>query len=123
MKVAQILWYFPENLRVILHEMVVKSGLSIDRAFELELLDDSTWLEVEFIFDNLCKLVVIVSFGSSSVAVDIDGDWIRNSDTISDLNKTSVAELVVHEGLGDPSGCIGTASVDFGSVLARKSTT
>lgn len=104
---AQIFGNFPEDFGVVLHEMVVEGGLAVDWPLELELLDDSAGLEVELLLDDEGELVVVVAWSRGAVGVHVDGDRVGNADTVGHLDQAAVAQLVVHQGFGNPSGGIG----------------
>lgn len=101
-------------------EVAVSSGVTVDGLLEVELLDDDTGSEVPVVADDLNEL--LVSLLGGAVGVDVDGQWLSNTNGVRELDESTASELSVHEGLGDPSGGVGSRSVDLGEVLSGEST-
>lgn len=66
--------------------MTIESGLPENRLLEVELLYDSSWLEIELSFDDFSKLVIIESLFVSSIGVNVNRDGVSNADTVGNLN-------------------------------------
>lgn len=113
----------PQEVRVVLQEVTVQGGLAEDWLLELELLNDTAWLQVELLVDDIDQAFVSEALGDGAVCVDVHRDWVWDADTVSDLHQDSFTELVVDQRLGDPSGSISAGSVDLGAVLSGESTT
>lgn len=90
---------------------------------EFEVSDDHSRSEIEVSEDDVLEIFISVSFGGCSVGENVEGDWESETNTVSDLDEGSLAETVVNEGLGDPSGGISSRSVDLSTVFTRESTT
>lgn len=120
---AQVLGLFPQEFGFSSTEVTESSELLVDGGLEVQLLDDHTRSEVEVSGDDFLQVVVSVSFRDGSVGVDVDGDGISYTNTISNLDEGSSAESSSNETLGDPSGSISSRSVDLSGVLTGESTT
>ena len=66
--------------------------------------------------DDLHDLLFIYLAGAEGV--DVDGSRLCNADRIGELDLRSVGIACCHQVLCDITGCIGSASVDLGAVLA-----
>lgn len=121
--VGQILGGFPAEIGVVSTEMAESAQLAVDGSLEAELLDDHTGSEVEVLVDDELEVVVNVAFSNGSVGVDVDGDGVSDTDTVSNLDEDSLAETSVDQTLGNPSGGISSGSVDLSGVFAGESTT
>ena len=86
--------------------MAVLGSLEVDRLGKVELLDNDTRSEIEVLVDDLNELVGGVVRGS--IGVDEDGGWLRNTNGVGELDKSTTSELGVDEGLGDPASEVGS---------------
>ena len=102
-------------------EVTVRGGLEVDWLLEVELLDDDSRSEIPVALDDLDELGI--GLLSGSVRVDEDGQWLSDTDGVRELNENSLGETGSDEGLGDPSGSVGSRSVDLGPILSGESTT
>lgn len=84
----QFFWLFPRVLLV--SEVTVGSGLEIDWSGQIQLLDNDTWSQVEVVSDDLNQLLG-VELGST-VGLNVDGQWLSNTDGVRELNKSSSAK-------------------------------
>jgi len=94
----------------------------VDWSLQIELLDDGAWSEAEVILDNSDQIVVGHALLNGSVRVNVDGEWIGESNGVRILDQASVSELVGNNGLGNISTIVGGRSVDLGWVLSGEST-
>lgn len=120
---SQVLGLFPQEFGFSSTKVTESSELLVDGGLQVQLLDDHTRSEVEVSGDDFLKVVVSVSFSDGSVGVDVDGDRVSYTNTVSNLDEGSLAEASSNEGLGDPSGSISSRSVDLSGVLTGESTT
>lgn len=67
-------------------KVAIEGGLGEDRSLQVELLDDSSWLQVEVLDSDLADILVGVSSGVGSVGVDVDGDRVGETDSVGDLD-------------------------------------
>jgi hypothetical protein len=121
--VSQVLGLFPQEFGFSSTEVTESTELLVDGGLQVELLDDHTRSEVEVSGDDFLKVVVSVSFSDGSVGVNVDGDRVSYTNTVSNLDECSLAESSSDETLGDPSGSISSRSVDLSGVLTGESTT
>lgn len=121
--VGQILGGFPGEIGIVSTEVTESAQLAVDGSLEAELLDDHTRSEVEVLVDDDLEVVVSVAFSDGSVGVNVDGDGVGDTDTVSDLDEGSLGETSVDQTLGNPSGGISSGSVDLSWVLSGESTT
>jgi len=96
-------------------------SLLIDGTTELEVAGEHTRTKVEVIENDLDKL--ILGLDTSAVGVDVEGEGLGDADAVADLDEAALAELGSDEGLGDPTGGVGTRAIDLAGVLAREGTT
>lgn len=102
-------------------EVTELGSLVVDGLGQVELLDNDTGSHVEVGTDNVNELLGALL--RSAVAIDVDGARLSDTDGVGQLDQSAAAELGVDEGLGDPSGEVGSGAVDLGEVLSGESTT
>lgn len=100
---------------LLVGEVAVRSSLEVDGSSKVEILDDNTGSEVEVLLDDLNELSRRVLGGS--VGVDEDGQRLSNTNGIGELNKSSSGKTGLDKRLGNPSGSVGSRSVDLGEIL------
>lgn len=93
------LWLLPAE--VLVCEVAVLCGLEEDWLGKVELLDDNSWTKVEVVVDDLDELVR--GLVGCSVGVDVDGQWLGNTNGVGKLDECTTSELGVNKGLCDPS--------------------
>lgn len=101
-------------------EVSVAGGGLEDGLVEAEVADDTTGAEVKVLLHELHEGLLVVLGGA--VSVDVDGERVGNTNGVGELDADTVAEVVGHEGLGDPAGGVGGGTVDLGAVLAGEGT-
>ncbi len=101
-------------------EVSVAGGGLEDGLVEAEVADDATGAEVKVLLHELHEGLLVVLGGA--VSVDVDGERVGNTNGVGELDADTVAEVVGHEGLGDPAGGVGGGTVDLGAVLAGEGT-
>ena len=101
--------------------MTVVGGLRVDRAEEVELLDDVSRLEGEHFEDGGEDLVV--ADGAGAEAVDVDAHRKRVADGVGELHFALRGEAGGDDVLGDPAAHVGGAAVHFGRIFAGEGTT
>lgn len=101
-------------------EVSVAGGSLEDGLVEAEVADDATGAEVKVLLHELHEGLLVVLGGA--VSVDVDGERVGNTNGVGELDADTVAEVVGHEGLGDPAGGVGGGTVDLGAVLAGEGT-
>lgn len=121
--VGQVLNGFPGEILIVSSEMSESTGLLIDWSLQLQVSDDHTWSEIEVSDDDISQVEISQSLSDGSVTVNMDTQWLSNSDRVSDLNQSSLAESVGDQRLSNPSGSVSSRSIDLGWVLSRESTT
>ena len=100
--------------------MSVAGGGLEDGLVEAEVADDATGAEVKVLLHELHEGLLVVLGGA--VSVDVDGERVGDTNGVGELDADTVAEVVGHEGLGDPAGGVGGGTVDLGAVLAGEGT-
>ena len=101
-------------------EVSVAGGGLEDGLVEAEVADDATGAEVKVLLHELHEGLLVVLGGA--VSVDVDGERVGDTNGVGELDADTVAEVVGHEGLGDPAGGVGGGTVDLGAVLAGEGT-
>lgn len=119
----EILRGFPGEIRIVSAEVSARSGLLVNGSLQVEFLDEHTRSEIEVLGDYFLEISVSVSISNSVVSVDVHRQRLSNTNTISDLDESSLAEAIRNERLSDPSGGISSRSIDLSGVLSREGTT
>ena len=101
-------------------EVSVAGGGLEDGLVEAEVADDATGAEVKVLLHELHEGLLVILGGA--VSVDVDGERVGDTNGVGELDADTVAEVVGHEGLGDPAGGVGGGTVDLGAVLAGEGT-
>ncbi|KAH3660058.1 hypothetical protein OGAPHI_007263 [Ogataea philodendri] len=115
----QLLWLFPWV--GLVGEVSVRSSLEVNRSSQVQFSDQDTWSKIEVFVDNGHKLIGREL--GSSVGVDVDGQWLGNTNGVRELHQTSLSKTSGHQRLGNPSSSVCGGSVDLGEILTRESTT
>lgn len=101
-------------------EVSVAGGGLEDGLVEAEVADDTTGAEVKVLLHELHEGLLVILGGA--VSIDVDGERVGDTNGVGELDADTVAEVVGHEGLGDPAGGVGGGTVDLGAVLAGEGT-
>src|SRR3989338_9000161 len=104
----------------MLAEMTVFRRISVDRTAQFEIADDCTRLKIKILTDDVFEIRICERCRDCPIRVYIDGEWFAQPNRVRDLYKYSVAQSVMHKGLGNPTACIRTGSVDLGRILSRE---
>lgn len=102
-------------------EVTVLGSLAVDGVGEVKLLDNDTRAHVEVGVDDLNELLGGPVRGT--VGLNEDGERLGDTNGVRELDKSTASELGVDEGLGDPTGEVGSRAVDLAVVLAGEGTT
>ena len=102
-------------------EVTVLGSLAVDGVGEVKLLDDDTGTHVEVGVDDLNELRGALLRGA--VGLNEDGERLSDTNGVGELDESTASELGVDEGLGDPTGEVGSRAVDLAVVLAGEGTT
>ena len=100
--------------------MAVLGRLEVDGLGQIQLLDDDTGAQVEVGADDLDKL--IRGLGRRAVGVDVDGEGLRDTNGVRELDEGAAGEASGDQRLGDPAADVGSRAVDLGEVLAGEGT-
>jgi len=106
----------------VVSEVTESGGLLVDGSSQVEFLDDVTGSEGEVLSNDSGEPLVALTSLDGVVGVNPDGERVRKSDGVRDLNTDSVAEFGVYKGLSNPSGIVGSGAIDLGGVLSGVST-
>ena len=117
------LWLLPGEVLVDSSEVTESGGLLVDWSLEVQLLDDVSWSEVEVVPHDSHEVILSQVVLGAAEGVDVDGQWVGETDGVGYLDQGSLAESVGDEGLGDVSSVVGGGSVDLGGVLSGEGTT
>lgn len=113
---------FPSDVGVVnLAKVTVIGGLGIDRAEQVELLDDVGRFEREDFQDGFEDFVV--TEGTCAKSINVNADWKRVTDSVSELDLTLGGKTCCNDVFSDPAAHVGSATIHFGWVFARKGTT
>ena len=96
-------------------------GLHVTRLAEVEHLFDACRREVEELRDECFNLAVVDLAGAKRIHEH--GNRSRITDGISDLDFATAGEAGCDDVLGNVTGCVSTAAIDFGRVLATECAT
>ena len=102
-------------------EVTVLGSLAVDGVGEVKLLDDDTGAHVKILLDNLDEL--LASLVARAIGLDEQAQRLSNANGVGELDESTASELGVDEGLGDPTGEVGSRAVDLAVVLAGEGTT
>ena len=98
--------------------MSIGRRLPVDRAAKLEVADDRTWPQIEVFVDQFFDL--FIADLARAEGLDVDTQWLGHADGVGELDFAAVGEAGGDDVFGNPSGCVGTAAVDFGAVFAAE---
>jgi len=106
---------------LLVGEVSVRSSLKVDGTSKVKILDNDTRTEIKVVTDNLDELSRGLVRGT--VSVNKDGKGLGNTNGVGELNKGTLGKTSSNEGLGDPTGSVGSRSVDLGEILTGEGTT
>ena len=106
---------------LLVGEVAVLSGLSVDGAGQVKVLHDDTGTQIEVVADDLDQLVGGLVGGT--VGLNEDGEGLSDTNGVGELDKGTSGQAGVDQGLGDPASNVGSGTVDLGVVLSGESTT
>ena len=72
--------------------MTESCRLLVNGSLKLKLLNDVSWSEIEVILDNADDVSLSAAILGSSVGVDMDGQWVSQTNSVGDLEKGPVAK-------------------------------
>ncbi len=107
---------FPGEILFVPTEVPVRRRLAVDRAEQIEPLDDAPRGHVDFLHDDLVQLGVGNPAGAEGV--DMDGDRLGDADGIGDLDQALVGEAGGDQVLGEMPCRIRRAPVHLGRILS-----
>lgn len=88
---GEILRSFPGEIGIVSTEMTAGSSLFVDGSLKVEFLDDHTRSQIEVVDNNFLEIQISVAFSGSIVRVDVDRKRLSNTNTISNLDESSLA--------------------------------
>jgi len=103
--------------------MSVRGRLGVDRPLKVEIANKTSWAEIEVAENDFEELTIGLFVLGSAVGVDVDAEWVRNTNSVGDLDKYAIAEVSCDEGLGDPASGVGCTAIDLGWVLSGEGST
>lgn len=104
-------------------EVATRSGLTIDRTPELELIPDLRGGDREEFTHRCQQLLVGVRLAQRTVRVDGERARFRHADGIGELHTAATGDARRHDVLGDEPRRVRTGAVHLGGVLARECAT
>jgi hypothetical protein len=112
--------------------------LEVDWLGQVKLLDDDAGPQVKVLVDDCNQLFIGprgsaisidlfqheqgLHMGQSRVAYE-DREWVGNTDGVRKLDQGTSGKASSNQGLGNPTGNVGSRAVDLGEVLSGESTT
>ena len=110
----------PGDVRVVLAEVAVVGRLGIDRAQQVELLDDRRRLEAEHLAHDALEFLVAHHAGAERV--DAHGNRVGIADGVGKLNLRARGQARGDDVLGHVTAHVGRAAVHLGRVFAAEAT-
>merc|ERR1711997_1448943 len=92
-----------------------------DWTLQVQILDNFSWSEVEVLFDDVSQFRLGLARGA--IVHNSNGKGFSYTNSIRHLNQTPAAKSSFDQGFGNPTGSIGSATIDFGVVLTTESST
>ena len=109
---------FPRQINIRASEMTERRGLTINRAAQIEHLDNARRTEIKQLVNNLSEL--FIRNNARTLRINQKGDWTRHADGIRQLNFTTLGKSGSYDVLGDIArGICGTA-IHLGRILAAE---
>ena len=102
--------------------MPVLCRLLVNRALQVQLLDDVARAEVEVLHHDLGDILVGETAHRGTVSINVNAQGVGEADSVGNLNESAVSQLVRDDRLGDVASVVGRRSVDLGWVLAGEGT-
>ena len=87
--------------------MTEGGGLLVNWSLEVELLDDGSWSEAEVVLDDSDEIVIGETLLDGSVRVNVDGEWVGETNGIRYLDEASVSKTIGNDRLGNISSVVG----------------
>jgi len=102
-------------------EVTTGSRLAIDRATEVEVLDDAAWGQREDLANEVANLAVGNLAGAEGI--NVNADRFANADGVGELYFALLGEASSDDVLGNVASHVSSAAIDLGWVLAAESAT
>ena len=102
--------------------MSVGGGLAHDGAAQVEVADDAPRSKVKVLGDDIGEIGIGHTLLDGAVRVDVDRQRVGDANGVRELDEGPAAQLVGHEGFGDPTRGVGRGTIDFGGVLTAEGT-
>jgi hypothetical protein len=128
-KTRTILWQlqgldlFPLKVGVVASKVPIGGRLAHDRATQVQIANDTARAQVKVVLDHFREPSIVLAFHDGAVAVHVDGEGVRHTNGVRDLDQGAATEFRGHDGLGGPARGVGGGTIDLGRVLAGEGTT
>ena len=107
---------FPGEVRIVAAEVAVRGGLGVDRALEVQGVDDGARAQVEDLGDRGADPGRIHGLGAEGFHVGADRTGL--ADGVGDLDFGALCQAGGHHVLGHPAHGVGRGAVHLGRILA-----
>lgn len=107
----QRLWLLPWKVNVSPSEVAIRGGLSVNRPPQIKTPDDAIRAEVEVLLNNFQNLRIWNL--ASSKGINKHRQRLRQTNSISNLNKDTLGKAGGNDALGNPPSSIAGAPVDL----------
>jgi hypothetical protein len=111
----------PLEVGIIATKVTIRSSLVVDGAAKVKLAHDASRAEIKVVVDDLEE--ISIGLLTSAVGVNENGQRLSDTDGVGNLNQAAAAETSSNEGLGDPTGSIGSRAINLGGILSGEGTT
>jgi hypothetical protein len=101
----------------------VRSSLTHNGAAKVQVTNDAARSKIKVLLDNFRQISIRHTLFHSAVRVNKDTEWVRNTDRITELNKSTSAQFVCDKTFRNPTGSVGTRTINLCVVLSRKGAT
>src|SRR5258708_16003330 len=109
---------FPSELRLVAAEVAVRRSLEINRAQQVEHLDDALGPQVEVLADQRRDVLVVDLAGT--LGVDRHVDRLRYADRVGELDLALPGDARGNDVLGDVARSVRRRAIDLRRILARE---
>lgn len=115
---AQVLNLLPSKICIASTEMATMGCLPVNWPLQSQIFNDCSRSKVEVSGHDSYQVLVSVALSHCTVAVDKNTQGLWKTNTVGNLHHHSFAELISDQIFGNPSGSIGSWSIDLWGILS-----
>lgn len=111
----------PGKVWILTTKVAISSSLLELGGIELEVTDDAARAHIKALANTSNEFGL--RDGVGAIAINVDRQWLDDTNGVRELNQAAASELSSNDGLGNLAGNVSARAIDLGAVLAREGAT